>query len=99
MRTLMMAASAFAIVAAPAMAANTTIAAKPVPAMSAPAKPTTAAPKAKGTSKMATCAAQWKAMGDKGQATYKERAKTMKSKKGGKMSGYNAFTGECMKKA
>ncbi len=91
MRNLILAASAVAILAAPAMAANTMNPAKPAPGTTAPAK-------AKGTSKMAVCAGQWKAMGDKGQASYNDRAKTMKSKKGGKMSGYNAFTGECMKK-
>lgn len=59
-----------------------------------------AAPKAPGAkpSKMSACAGQWKAMspGDKGR--YNDRAKTMKSKKGGKLSGYNVWTGECMKK-
>lgn len=49
-------------------------------------------------SKMAACAAQWKAIGDKGHGPYNDRAKTMKSKKGNAMSGYNVFTGECMKK-
>ena len=57
-----------------------------------------AADKPKGTSKMSGCAAKWTAMsaGDKGK--YNDRAKGMKSKKGGKLSGYNVWTGECMKK-
>ncbi len=52
----------------------------------------------KGTSKMSTCAAQWKGMNDGDKGKYNDRAKTMKSKKGGKLSGYNVWTGECMKK-
>lgn len=65
----------------------------------AAAKPAAAADKPKGTSKMSGCAAQWKAMsaGDKGK--YNDKAKGMKSKKGGSLSGYNVWTGECMKKA
>jgi opacity protein-like surface antigen len=53
---------------------------------------------AKGTSKMSTCASQWKGMSDADKGKYNDRAKTMKSKKGGKLSGYNVWTGECMKK-
>ena len=65
----------------------------------AAAAPPAAAPaKAKGTSKMSTCAAQWKAMGPADKGKYNDRAKTMKSKKGNAMSGYNVWTGECMKK-
>ncbi len=58
-----------------------------------------AAPAAKGTSKMSQCAAKWNGMTTAQKDGYKEKAKGMKSKKGGSMSGYNAWTGECMKKA
>ena len=62
------------------------------------AAPAHAAP-AKGNSKMSQCAAKWNAMSPGQKDGYKEKAKSMKSKKGGSMSGYNAWTGECMKKA
>ncbi len=74
--------------AAGAAAANKT-AASAAPA----AKPAT-----KGTSKMSGCAAQWKAMSEADKGKYKTKAEGMKSKKGGKLSGYNVWTGECMKK-
>lgn len=56
-----------------------------------------AAPAA-GTSKMKTCAGEWRAMSPADKGRYNDKAKGMKSKKGGKVSGYNAWTGECMKK-
>lgn len=96
MRTLILAASAAALLAAPALAASKSATAKPVAA--APATPAAKA-ETKGESKMSQCAKQWKALGDKGHVAYNDKAKTMKSKKGGKMSGYNAWTAECMHKA
>lgn len=91
MRTLILAASAAALLVTPALAASKKAAAAPATAAAPAAKP-------KGESKMAKCAAEWKALGDKGHVAYNDKAKTMKSKKGGKMSGYNAWTAECMKK-
>ncbi len=70
----------------------------PPPAPAAGAAPA-AKPATKGTSKMSGCAAQWKAMSDADKGKYKTKAEGMKSKKGGKLSGYNVWTGECMKKA
>lgn len=111
MRTLILAVSAIALLTGPALAANTPPMAKAVqsggaapggkPMAAAPttAKPAKPAKPARGETKMGRCAGQWKAMGEKGQVTYNDRAKSMKSKKGGKLSGYNAFTAECMKKA
>lgn len=104
MRILILAASAAALLAGPALAAKT---APPAAASTtntvATAKPatpsSTSAAKPKGESKMAKCAAEWKAMGDKGHVAYNDKAKSMKSKKGNKLSGYNAWTGECMKRA
>ena len=52
----------------------------------------------KGTSKMSGCAAQWKAMSAADKGKYNDKAKGMKSKKGNSLSGYNVWTGECMKK-
>jgi hypothetical protein len=49
-----------------------------------------------GTMKM--CASQWDALSATQKAAYKTQAAGMKSKKGGSLSGYNVFTGECMKK-
>ena len=63
------------------------------------ASPALAAPASgKAPSKMGQCAAKWTAMsaGDKGR--YNDKAKGMKSKKGNSLSGYNVWTGECMKK-
>ncbi len=57
-----------------------------------------AAAPAAGPGKMKTCAGEWKAMSAADKAKYDDKAKGMKSKKGGKVSGYNAWTGECMKK-
>ncbi len=98
MRRLMLAAAAVALLAGPVAAKPkaTTTTTQPVAGGMAASTTMTTAPK--GTSKMATCAAQWKALGP-GQAAYNTKAKTMKSKKGNAMSGYNAFTAECMKKA
>lgn len=52
---------------------------------------------AKAGSRMGDCAHKWSAMsaGEKGK--YNDRAKGMKSKKGNSLSGYNVWTGECMK--
>ena len=47
---------------------------------------------------MKACATQWDALSDTQKGAYKTQATGMKSKKGGKLSGYNVFTGECMKK-
>ncbi len=67
-------------------------------AAAAAAKPAAAADKPKGTSKMSGCAAQWKAMSAADKGKYNDKAKGMKSKKGNSLSGYNVWTGECMKK-
>ena len=100
MRSLVLAAAALALVAAaPALAAK-----KPAPPPPAAAAPGAAAPapakaKTKGTSKMGDCAHQWSAMNAADKGKYNDKAKGMKSKKGGSLSGYNVWTGECMKKA
>ena len=89
MRRLVLAAAAAALLAAaPAVAKKT------APAAGAPA-----AAKTTGTSKMGACAHQWSAMNAADKGKYNDRAKGMKSKTGGKLSGYNAWTSECMKKA
>ena len=95
MRTLITTAAA-ALLALPALAAPTTSNTGSAKTTSTASK---AAPAKVGTSKMAVCAKQWGALGDKGQVAYKDKAKGMKSKKGNSLSGYNAFTAECMKKA
>jgi translation initiation factor IF-2 len=79
--------------ATPAPAAK---AAPAAPAAKSPAAP--AATATKGESKMKTCAIQWKAMTAAQQADYKTKGAGMKSKAGKPLSGYNAFTSECMKK-
>lgn len=56
-----------------------------------------AAGAAKGTSKMGDCAHKWSAMSAADKGKYNDRAKGMKSKKGNSLSGYNVWTGECMK--
>ena len=92
MRSLVLATAALALLAAaPASAAKK---AAPAAAPSAPAPA-----KAKGTSKMSVCGGQWTAMSAADKGKYNDRAKGMKSKKGGSVSGYNVWTGECMKKA
>jgi hypothetical protein len=47
---------------------------------------------------MKACAAQWDALSATQKAAYKTQATGMKSKKGGSLTGYNVFTGECLKK-
>ena len=66
-------------------------------ALSAVAAPALAAP-AKGLTKMGACAAKWSAMNATEKGRYNDKAKGMKSKKGNSLSGYNVWTGECMKK-
>ena len=61
------------------------------------ASPVLAAP-AKGPTKMGACAAKWTAMNSSDKGRYNDKAKGMKSKKGNSLSGYNVWTGECMKK-
>jgi hypothetical protein len=58
---------------------------------------TTTATTAKGST-MKECATQWDALSPAQKDAYKTQATGMKSKKGGKLSGYNVFTGECLKK-
>ena len=86
MRTLAAALAALSLAALPAAghAAEKAAAAKPAAS--------------KGTSKMSGCAAQWKAMSAADKGKYNDKAKGMKSKKGNSLSGYNVWTGECMKK-
>ena len=88
-------------------ASPTTVGAKPAAILTTatPAKvggkPATALTTTVTTAKggtMKACAAQWDALSDTQKGVYKTQATTMKSKKGGKLSGYNVFTGECMKK-
>lgn len=99
MRTLILAAAAVALLAMPALAkpSATTTTATPASAPGGPAMTSTTTTAPKGMSKMGMCAKQWKALGS-GQAAYDTKATSMKSKKGNKVSGYNVFTGECMKK-
>ena len=84
-----------------ALLAALALASAPAASLAATKANTTTTTKTTSTagSKMKGCASQWKAMsaGDKGK--YSDRAKGMKSKKGGSVSGYNVWTGECMKKA
>jgi hypothetical protein len=84
--------------AAPAAAAKP--AAAPTPA--AKAAPAAAAAAAKPAtafgSKMKACAAKWDAMTETQKGDYKTKGAAMKSKKGKPLSGYNAWTSECMKK-
>ena len=82
MRALVLAAAAALLISGPAGAA--------AKAAAAPGAP-------KAQSKMGDCAHKWSAMspGDKGK--YNDKAKGMKSKKGNSLSGYNVWTGECMK--
>jgi hypothetical protein len=47
---------------------------------------------------MKACATQWDSLSPTQKGVYNTQATTMKSKSGGKLSGYNVFTGECMKK-
>ena len=64
-------------------------------------KPATATVKTTTTAAggtMKACASQWDALSATQKAAYKTQATGMKSKKGGSLSGYNVFTGECMKK-
>ena len=58
---------------------------------------TTTVTTAKGGT-MKACASQWDSLSANQKGVYNTQATTMKSKKGGKLSGYNVFTGECMKK-
>ena len=97
MRTFLLAAAAAALLASPSLAASKHAKAAATPATST-AGPATASAKRKGNSKMGQCAAQWKALGKDGQQKYDDMAKTRKSKKGNAVSGYNVWTGECMKK-
>lgn len=53
---------------------------------------------AKAPSKMKTCASEWKGMNAADKGRYNDKAKTMKSKKGNTLNGYQAWTSECMKK-
>jgi hypothetical protein len=93
--------------AAAVPAKTATLAGQPAAAVTASAptklggKPATSMVKTATTASggtMKACAAQWDALSDTQKAAYKTQAAGMKSKKGGKLSGYNVFTGECMKK-
>jgi hypothetical protein len=82
-----------------AAAVTTTQAAKkPLFGKKAAATTTTTTATTASGSTMKDCAAQWDKLTDTQKGAYKTQATTMKSKKGGKLSGYNVFTGECMKK-
>lgn len=81
MRALVLAAAAALLIAGPAGAAAKA---------SAPGAP-------KAQSKMGDCAHKWSAMGPGDKGRYNDKAKGMKSKKGNSLSGYNVWTGECMK--
>ncbi len=45
-----------------------------------------------------TCAAKWKGFSPTDKEAYKTKAEGKTSKSGRKLSGYNMFTSECMKK-
>jgi hypothetical protein len=92
---------------AAATATPTTVGAKPAAILTTvtPAKvggkPATAMTTTVTTAKggtMKACATQWDSLSATQKGVYNTQATTMKSKKGGKLSGYNVFTGECMKK-
>jgi hypothetical protein len=92
---------------AAAAATPTTVGAKPAAIMTTvtPAKvagkPATAMTTTVTTAKggtMKACAAQWDSLSATQKGVYNTQATTMKSKTGGKLSGYNVFTGQCMKK-
>ncbi len=84
--------------------------AKPAPAVAPAPKPTAmtaakpapmAAPAAAATTKgggMKACAAAWDKFSADQKAAYTTKAKGQKSKNGKALSGYNVYTGECMKK-
>jgi hypothetical protein len=93
--------------AAAVPAASTTMAGAPAATTTAttPAKlagqPATAVIKTTTTAaggNMKACATQWDALSATQKDAYKTQATGMKSKSGGKLSGYNVFTGECLKK-
>jgi hypothetical protein len=94
-----------ALAATPALASKKKDAAAPAPAAgamttaapAAGAKPKSAAQVAAGD-KMKACAKTWDSMSPADKDKYNTKAKGMKSKKGNTLSGYNVWTGECMKK-
>lgn len=66
-------------------------------AATAKAADSAAAPSGKMTVKK--CGAQWSALSDADKAKYNDEAKTQKSAKGGRLSGYNVYTKTvCFKK-
>jgi hypothetical protein len=77
-------------------AMTTTVTPSKVGGKPATAMTTTVTTAKGGTLKV--CGAQWDALSANQKGVYNTQATTMKSKKGGKLSGYNVFTGECMKK-
>jgi hypothetical protein len=77
--------------AKPAPAAAPAPVAKPAPSAMAAATP------AKGGG-MKACAAAWDKFSADQKAAYTAKAKGQKSKSGKALSGYNVYTGECMKK-
>jgi hypothetical protein len=78
--------------------AATTTAAAPVKLFGKPATATVKTTTTASGGTMKACAAQWDALSDTQKAAYKTQGEGMKSKNGNKLSGYNVFTGQCMKK-
>ena len=57
------------------------------------------APAPSGKMTVKTCGAQWSSLSDAEKAKFNDAAKTQKSAKGGKLSGYNVYTKTvCFKK-
>ncbi len=85
------------------VAATTTTASKikkPFLGMGKPkavANAVTTATTAKGST-MKACGAQWSALSAAQKSAYNTQAMTMKSKSGGKLTGYNVFSAQCLKK-
>jgi hypothetical protein len=47
---------------------------------------------------MKACGAEWTAMSPDQKAAYNSQATTMKSKSGGRLTGYNVFSSQCLRK-
>lgn len=82
MRALALAAAASLLLCGPAALAASKAAAPGAP---------------KAQSKMGDCAKKWDALSAGDKQKYTDKGKTMKSKKGNTLTGYNAWTSECMK--
>jgi hypothetical protein len=67
------------------------------PAAGPAAAPAALAPSGSGGN-MKVCGAQWSAMSQTQKDGYNAQAATMKSKSGGRLTGYNLFSSQCLRK-